>query len=92
MICELKSRLQRWEETSDSVAQLETWLAELTGRLDAAPEPTADLAQLRATLERLTVSSAAAACYRVCVLGTGSRLVTAAPPPRHSATLAPTPY
>ncbi|XP_043237695.1 nesprin-1-like isoform X2 [Amphibalanus amphitrite] len=51
---EVKSRLQRWEETADTVTQLDTWLTELTTRLDAAPEPTADLAHLRATLERLT--------------------------------------
>ncbi|XP_043244080.1 nesprin-1-like [Amphibalanus amphitrite] len=51
---EVKSRLQRWEETADTVSQLDTWLKELTTRLDAAPEPTADLAHLRATLERLT--------------------------------------
>ena len=37
------------------MAELNTWLTELTARLDAAPEPAADLAQLKARLERFTV-------------------------------------
>ena len=51
---EVKARLHHWEETAECVDLLQRWLVEMTERVDAEPEPVADVAQVKARLEKLT--------------------------------------